>query len=286
MSIFPEIKNSIYSPEYYETIYHRPFGLSMRYFWKLVLLLSLAASALVSLIFVPHVYRFVTTLFDEAAAAYPAKLEFSVKAGEASSNVAEPFFIEYPPRLKSALTAADMQLPERFITVATRDQASLDLATRYNTLILIGGDGVVNTQAEPGQTYLAYGTTSDFTLTKAQVVAWHDVYRPYFKLIPPLLALFIFAFFVVVLGLNLLYLLVAAPFIMLVGRHFKLSLTYWQAYQYGLHAITAAILIDIILLVVPGGLPWAATLAIMLVAIVGVTYLNLRGARQADVLNQ
>jgi hypothetical protein len=257
----------------------------MRYFWKLVLLLSLMASALVSLIFVPHVYQFATTLFDEMAAAYPSKLEFSVKAGEAKSNVVEPFFIDYPPRLKSALSTTDMELPERFVTIATRDQASLGLATRYNTLILIGGDGVINTQAEPGQTYLAYGTTSDFTLTKAQVVAWHDVYRPYFKLIPPLLALFIFAFFVVVLGLNLLYLLVAAPFIMLLGRHFKLSLSYWQAYQYGLHAITAAILIDILLLVVPGGLPWAVTLAIMLVAILGVTYFNLRDGQKIETHN-
>jgi hypothetical protein len=285
MSIFQEIKHSVYSPEYYETIYHRPFGLSMRYFLSLILLLSLLVTAVLSLIFVPHVYRFTTTLFDEAAQTYPSKLELIIKDGEASSNVAEPYFIAYPPRLKAALKATDLELPDRFVTISTRDEASLDLAKRYHTMILVGENGIVNSLAEPGETLMTYATSSNFTLTKAKLLGWHETYRAFFKFIPPLLVLFIFVFFLFVFAFNLLYLLIAAPLIILIASLLKQPLSFSKAYQYGLHAVTAAILVDIALLLIPGGLSLLATLAIMLVVIAAVIYLNLRGIKEIELNN-
>lgn len=232
-------RQSVYSPEFYRSLLHRPFSFSLKYFFALATALALALALLSVITTFPSLYRIARDFGPGFARLFPDEMRIEIRNGEVSTNVEQPFFIPIPPELE-----AEGQ-PSNMIVINTEEPFSTGRFDELNTLSLLTKtefawrDNDNRIRIQPIE--IAAGV-----LDKPTINGWAEGLERALRWSAPLLAagavLFMFILISVVLSVQLLYLFLGAVFVMFIGRLRGMRLSYKKSYQIGIHAISLGVL--------------------------------------------
>ncbi len=243
MSFLKKVKSSVYDPLYYSEILNMNFGGSLKYFFKLSLLLALVGAVYLSFVSIPKVNSFISTFGDRVVDAYPAELEVRLKNGLVSTNVVEPYIIPLPKDdFNSEYSKSNY---ENLIVIDTKSDLSLDKFNAYNTVVLLTKNAVL-TRDKGKITITELKGTSDLTINRDKLVYWVGKVTPFVKKLPYIIPVIVFTGLFLYFAFSLFYLLFVALLVFIIGKIRKLGLSYKKSYQISLHAITLPLILSMV----------------------------------------
>lgn len=220
-----------------------------------------------------------TNFLDKASGVYPSDLVVTIKDGEASANVEQPYFIDMPGK-ESASSS-----PQYLAVIDTRPEVTVEELTSYDAPVILTQKTLFvadeaksdNLKTAPNFTgsFRPVGLTEvkDFTLSRATVDSFVDKVRPFvngFLYILPVLLFFL------VLGFSVLaYMFVAlfgAFIVMLTAKLKGMSFDYGTSYVIALYASIPVALFDLLTDVLGIGNYFLLSFAVF----VGILIYNLR----------
>src|SRR3989344_3158239 len=140
MNLWRLIRASVYSPAFYRGLAEKSNGFSIRYFYVVGLGFAVAFSAILSFRAIPLATTFLDQVGDAIVAAFPEDLVVTVKSGEASVNVPEPFFLPMPEALRDGRVEGVPLPPGNILTIDTSAEASAESFNRFDTAVLLTRD--------------------------------------------------------------------------------------------------------------------------------------------------
>jgi hypothetical protein len=265
------VQKSIYGPEYYRAITVRPTSYSWKYYGSLALFLAVLMTIVTSLPLIPRLNTFLERLPEKVATYFPEELRIDIDDGRVTTNVTEPYFIDFPGSPSLQATSSPLL---RIAVVDTRADITLDQFRAYNVAFWLSRDSAI---ALDGEEKLRIAPLKGLTavIDAQHIRAAMNELRPYFVVLTPLLVILIFLgmllSFVAMLG----YLLFDALLVFLLGKVMKYSWSYSDAYHISLHAVTLPVLLSSVFYLLPVSglqLPFFSTALLLL-----VVYVNFRG---------
>lgn len=234
MNFLKTIQSSIYSPKFYSTLITKPFKQSFRYFFLLILLLTvIRLITLISplLIAAPvQLQGFAQEIID----CYPKDLEVKVTNGQISINGEEPYFI------------SSCEGGAYLAVIDTETAFSSDKFDQYKVAAWITKTDVVYKKSEVETRTYSLAQVKDFTLNQGLLNALYQQVSPYLKFVGPILLILSFVGLYLAYILRLIHLLLVASLIWLLSRIFKQTPGFRQSYKIGLYAITLGLIIDLV----------------------------------------
>ncbi len=276
MNLFTSLKTKIIRPDFFQ---NRPLALrnGLKFYSWLILLFVLGK--MITLL--PDGVVFVRAMFSDSftkqqtlvSSLYPTELELTVKNGQISSNVAEPYPIAFP----EAWQSKEHVLPNKNLVVIHTSKA-IDTAdfTSQDTLFILGQNGFGYHDPSKGE-FRVYdlsqqGWRGNFTLTHddfVQIVAKVGIAFKWIVLIGCVLLPFLL-YGTLFVG-YLLYLIAGAGIVWLGAKLHGHELRYGQAYIAGLFLLPVPFLYDFITGVLFTGphtiLPFAFTLILLIMTL-------------------
>jgi hypothetical protein len=245
MNIFKEIEKSIYSPDYYKKVTEEKFTASLSYFVSLVLVVSLAISAIISFRLLPFAKTALNNFGPELVKRFPENLVVTIKNGQASTNSEEPVLIPFN------LGTSTPELPENLLVIDTKNPFNDARFREARTLIYLTKDTIFVANKDGGIEQSQSLSTPDLVIDRAFILRWLGELGPLLSWIPFIIVLSIFLVSLWFSSLILLELILAALIIMFASRLRSTPLDYKKAYQVGLHAVTPQLLLSILTAVSP-----------------------------------
>lgn len=249
---FSLVRRSALDLEFYKELLKKPFSFSLKYFF----LLSLTVSAVSVLVFAIQAFptiangpRYIEQIKTAAQTAFPEELVLTIKNGELSTNVAEPYYIDIPE-----LATKDEGF-EHFITIDTSARAE-----DYPSLksgVLVTRTAVVYPDRDNGKGGLSVRSLSEFddmVIDKTWYDGMFGKIEPYVRYLPAIfiggfiLLLILAPFFLASFAFigRLIFLAIIALFLFLFAKVAKARLGYKNIYQLTLHGATLLILAELL----------------------------------------
>ncbi|MBI2334657.1 DUF1189 family protein [Candidatus Daviesbacteria bacterium] len=268
MSFFKTIKNSVYSPAFYQQIPNKSFKSSLGYFLLLTLLLTIVSTLTFLGTLLKDVPAAAAQLLNSAVNCYPSELEVTVNRGQVTTNVAEPYFV---PFCLGEPNSADYN---NLVVVDTKTPFSAGQFNQYQTLAWLTKDALVYKENNLEVRVFDLSQIREFKLDKNMIISWGDKISPWLKFVGPVLAVLVIFGLYIFYSLKLIYLLFIALLIWLLAKIFKKVLTYGQSYKLGLYGVTLGFLVEILVGFTRqwtnfGGFPFMFTLITL-----GVVFIN------------
>lgn len=233
-TFFRAFFKSFTSPKYYVEIVKAKFSFSFKYFFFYFFLYTLAVMAyLIPVVFLP-MDKVVRKLPDTILETYPADLTITVKNGQVSTNVHEPYFIPFPQNI---YPFKNLNL-SRFNLLTIDTKAQVTDILKHNTLVLLTKDSV-SLMGEDGKitTYPLRGM-NDAVINKLVVFSIVQAFAPYLKFVVPVLVFLSFLMLLILIPLgSMFYLLLFSILTWIIGKLMGLPLGYGKYYQIGLHVV-------------------------------------------------
>lgn len=244
MNFLEKVKASIYSPELYREIPKQNFGSALKYFLLLILLSSIF-SLVTSLDFFFNKFPNAASSFiSNTTNIYPKELEITIKDGQVTTNVEEPYFIPMPKGEVYRNT-------ENLFVIDTKTPYSVGQFEKFKTAAWLTKDSIFFVDSENQPVAESIKTQSlagiDFKLDQEVIKNAFDKTAPWVKFIGPLLFVFSFIGLYLLNLWNLAYILFLALLIWLLSKVFGWGLQYSGSYKVGIYAITAGILMDLLI---------------------------------------
>lgn len=243
------LRKSVYSPDFYKELLLKPFSSSMKYFFMLALAVSFIYAAILGARAAPSLNDVARNIGPTIVKYWPEELEIVIQNGRASTNAAEPYFIQLPDEFRKNVSAPSAQELDYIAVVDTQHPFDLEKFYSYKTAALLTKDSLV-VLGRNGQVRIqSISRFPDATLNKKAVDAFVTRYiEPLAKFAAPIFigGMFLFTFLVQILGL--IYLLFLALLVWGVARIKKVRVGYGKAYQLAIHAATTGRLANLFLL--------------------------------------
>lgn len=244
MKFLNTIKSSVYDPEFYSKVVRGEDGGPFRYFFKLILSISLIFTLVASFTVVPHIKEFFEMAESNIVEHYPKELEVRIQKGLVSTNVEEPYFIPIPENVRGK------EVNERgllnLVVIDTKNQFSLEQFDSYNTFALLIKDGLVTKDQRGKVTIMPLKDVPDYTLNYSEVTKWLTKAEPFLRVFSIGVPILIFIAVFIAYSMTLVYLVFAAVLVYIVGKIKKLNLSYRKSYHISLYAVTLPILLGIL----------------------------------------
>lgn len=231
-TFFNTFYKSLTSPKYYGDILQAKFSFSLKYFLVLVLITSLANTAVLSFYSFPTLVNTIKKVREQALNLYPKDLVITAKEGRLSANQESPIIMPFPDKDGENILVFDLN-------------GTIDDLKTYNTTALINRSNII-VAGEGGQIRVqplkdipdGSLTYDDFskTLTKFKNLTY---YIPAFLTI----AMFINVFLVLLI-LGLTYSTILSIILWTFSKRIGFKITFVKLNQISLHAITLAILLE------------------------------------------
>lgn len=283
MKFFSHFKHSVYSPSFYHDRKVAPLGHAFGYFFILILCTSVIATIVFMLLGVPKLQKYTSPEFVSQVVSYfPAELTVTLKGGQASTNVSEPYAIPIPATLFSELQMKPAgSRVENFIVIDTTHPFVLTDFASYKTALLLTKDFIVVEDRNGKITVNPLKSFPDAVIDQTLVLNLMNKAVPYIKTLTPLLIpiVLIGSYIGYVIG-YLFLLLISSLIVWIVYMIQKKGITYGTCYKLGLYAVTLPIIIDLILSATSiGSSPWYVTLILILIVMLA----NIRDAEPAHI---
>lgn len=244
MNIFKEIGNSIYNPAYYKSIAEKPLSYSLKYFFFFALIVALVFSVFYSFVFMPKIQSFLDFAANKLINYYPSELVVTVKDGQASANVDQPYFLKAPQALKAEENSKDF---ENMLVVDTQNQFDMQAFTSYKTLALLNKDTIALLDENGAVKIQTLKDVPDVVINKSAIEGLFGKIKPLFRFVYPLAALGLFLAGYAGVILKFIYLIFGALLVWAVSSVKKNSLGYKKSYRVGLHLVTGPIILALLL---------------------------------------
>lgn len=253
MKILKEIKSNIYDKEYYKGIPNETFGKSIKYLMKLSLVAGLFALIIFAIVSrnLPSIIR---TEVTNVVNKYPEELVVTITKGEVSTNQEEPYMVPMESDTKEFMstTSADGDY-SNLLVIDTKNEFSLGKLKDYTTFAMLTKEEIVFRDMDTGEIRI-------FPLKEVDSL---EISKPWLlentskvlKSMPVILVIIIpfvylafsLFFFMGTMIANIFF----AFFIWIISKIKKLDLTYKKSYQFGLHASTIYVAINILAMFIP-----------------------------------
>lgn len=242
MNFFTTIKNSIYSPEFYSSVPLSSFWKAFRYLLLFFVILAVIQTIIVSLT-IGVVQKELNTFLTTAINYYPKELEVTLKNGQVTTNVKEPYFIPLPKGKDW-----EREKIKNLIVIDTKTPFSAQQFNMYSAGMWITKDAAYykknNTKIEA---FDLSEIKQDVVINRSLIQMLGDKIRPYLVYVTPILLVVAFIGTLAGFELKLLYLLILALGILLLSKIMKWGLSYAHSYKVGMYAVTLGILVDFLL---------------------------------------
>lgn len=247
-------RKSLASLDYYQDILAAKFSFSLKYLFVLLFVSSLliglkmAAGAVKIL---PEVPGYVTEAKKVLNELYPKELKITVKDKKISTNVKEPYFVDYPDKETA------QRLPFKHLLVIDT-QAKVDDFKKYQSFFLLTESSIVALDDQSGgykvipleETFkdIPQGASLDkkiYDQMMNQVLPYLDS-LPKFVRAGMFLGLLLFPFLnsALILVLQMLILVPTSFVFFLLARLLKKKLSYKNIYQLSMHGMTLPVIVS------------------------------------------
>jgi len=240
MSIFEEIGKSIYSPSYYSNLRNERFFASFSYFISVAIIVSLVATAVITLRVFPLAKTTLQNLGPEVIERFPEGLIITIKDNQISTNSSGSVAIPFD------LGSSTLKLPTNFLVIDTANPFDETRFKNASTVLYLTKDTIYAANEDGGIEQSEKVEIPDVVIDRASVLRWSHDLVPLLSWLP---FVFVFAIFFAGLWLSslvLMELILGALVIMLASRARGVALSYKESYQIGLHAITLRLLLGIV----------------------------------------
>ncbi|MEK7212101.1 MAG: DUF1189 family protein [Patescibacteria group bacterium] len=279
MQLIQIFKQSVYSPDFYRELKDKPLKFSIKYFYLLAVVLSVIWALILTFTIVPIVNVFITQLGPMARDFYPAELVITVQNGQASANVSQPYLIKMPVTEGVKVPGTDEKQVENILAIDTVSPFDPKLIDEYKAAALLTkdylvmrDDNVLKVQKLADFPNLTIDQDR-FSTVVEQVQSIFNRFAPVFTVVVSLL---IFLGMLVAASYKLLYLLLLALLIMLIGKIKKLDVNYKYAYRIGIHAMSLGLVLSPVLFLLHAVIPYLFTILLLVMA-----WANLKPAEQS-----
>lgn len=243
MNFHKKVKSSVYDPAYYSEVINSSFGSSLKYFFKLIILIAFIGSIYASFIVIPNFNSLVKNFGNELIDTYPSELEIKFKNGVVSTNVTEPYIIPVP---KDEINKDYGKLKyDNLLVIDTKSDFTMEKFSSYNTVILLTKNAVVSRDNNK-ITITDLKDVTNFTINHENLVYWVNKFTPIVKVIPFAIPFAIFIGLLIFYSFNLFYLLFASLLVFILGKIRKQGLSYKKSYQVSLHALTLPLILTVL----------------------------------------
>jgi hypothetical protein len=274
MNIFKQIGKSIYGPEFYTGLKAETVGPAIKYYLKLVLLVSIIPALSWTIFVFPDVRSLlepqnVTSLVS----VYPAELELKIKDGQFSTNVVEPYVIAVPGGYEVEADSSE-EVPKNLVVIDTSiESISPNILKENSALFFITKNSIIGAK-DGGLQVIPMSEYKDFSYTLNQ----SGLEKLAQKIAPILKGLLYFAPLFIYIGLFssgvmlLIFVLIFALFAWLILVIKKNSLGYKYAFRVTVHAFTLGLIADFVYSSITGQpLDWLITgLLTMIIVFVNI----------------
>ena len=214
------------------------------------MLLSVIMTIVISLPIVPRVDDALAGMSKKALAYYPPDLVVTVVGGQVSVNKPEPYALPIPLLLRDAANQSGIT---SLITIDTMHEVSLEQFLSYHSVFWLTKGGIVGGDTVNGLRTLEFPPEMNITVEEGSVKQALGQLESLTPFIAPTIVLLLFLAFLFSFVILLLYLVIDALFILLIGRILNYDWTYGASYRIGLHAVTLPILFSSAISLVPLG---------------------------------
>lgn len=268
MKFLNQIKDSIYSPEFYSNAAQMAFGKALVYFLLLALLLTIIRSSVIIFPIVTSAQQGITKFMNEAAGIYPQELVVRIQKGQVSTNVKEPYFVSVPKSGGSATV-------ESILVIDTKTPFSTSQFNQYKAVVWLTKDSIFY-KSNNSSEVKAYDLSKvdNFTIDKTFVNSLVAKITPWTKFIGPVLGLLVFIGVYLSYDFRLLYLLFFAFVLWLLSKAFKKELSYGKSYVMGMYAISLGLIVETVLGLVSGWTHFSGFLFMFTIISLGVVFVN------------
>ena len=274
MSLWRTIRASIYSPAFYRSLPGRKLSFSLKYFYSLGVALAIVFAATTSFRALPLITQFLDQAGQTLVVNFPDELAVTIKNGEASTNVAEPYVLPLPDELKTEVEKNGKRAPANLLVINTASQASVESWTAHDTFILITKRNIVAGEEPGGRVQIEWlSDLPDVTIDRTFVQGLSGDLQAVGRWLAPLVVFGTWFLFLVLWTLTLAYLLFGAVLAWLIARVRKMPISYGGAYRMALHAWTP---VALLLLVISGGFPGSETPFIPTLLLIVALVANIR----------
>ncbi len=240
MNFLQTIKSSVYNPQFYESLKKKSLGSTIKYFFLLILIVTLLNVLLLSYSLLVQIPQDLKVFINQAVTSYPSDLVVEINNGIVSTNAEEPFFVPFP--------ATDQEASEGYnnlIVIDTKTPYSAAQFTQYKTVGWLTRDSFFyQSNNNNEQRSMALTEIGNFILNKDLVNEWVSKASPWLNAVGPLLMIFMFLVFFIGLTFKLLYFFILAALIFILSAVFKWELTYKTSYITAIYAATLGLFMD------------------------------------------
>ncbi len=230
------------SPSYYGHILKAPFSFSLKFYFFYFFLYALITTTIITVTGLLPMNKFILRLPALATQAYPEELTITIRNGDVSTNVPEPYAIpvERVEKLfndyqKEVLGSKSDTIRNIFV-VDTK--ASIEDIDKYNTFALLTKSHISYRDDRGTIKTVPLDEITNVTIDRKLVQMIGNRVAPYLPIMLPILAATIFAFTFVFLSFGkLTYLLVVAAILWVIAKVVPYPISYGKSYQIGLHLV-------------------------------------------------
>ncbi len=270
MGFFQRIKDSIYNPQFYQTVPTSSFGKALGYILLYTLILAFI-STINTYPSIKDVQYNAPQWVNSAVNYYPQELQVDIQNGQVTTNVQEPYFIPLPGRSKEATDS------EKLLVIDTKTPFSSTQMHNYNTLAWLTKDSLfyMNDRKAKIEAFDLH-EVSNLTINKNLIQEITSHLQPYYHYITPVLTIGAFLFFWSVYQGYLFYLLIVASLIWLLSRVCNWGLDYGGSYKVGMYALTLPLLINVVKDILSYWIKFPSIPFFFTLILLAVVYFNLR----------
>src|SRR3989338_3781708 len=241
------------APASYAQFLKQNFSAGVKYLYALLLTISafwVIFGLIAFLIAFPTLRGAFAEIREELPGFYPQELVVTLKDGEISTNVREPYFIDVPKRWEKILAGSDYK---HFVAFDTKGNIE-DYAT-YQSVVLVTESHVVVPDKNEGLRVIPLEETQeDFTMNRRKYDQFLMIATPLLQKAPTLLvgAAIVTSLVLpfIAAGLQLawymFYLLFAVLIVWVIAQIANRKLRYGQLYHLSLHGLTLPLLVTTI----------------------------------------
>ncbi len=268
MNFLRRIYQSVYSPEFYRELLARPLSFSFKYYYGLAVLVALVMGVFLTLSMAPAILNFARNILPGSARYYPEELVITIKDGKASANVLQPYAIKTPAELGIPSSTANL------LVIDTEHPFTLEEFYSYKTAALLTKNDLIYIDREGQISITPISRFPNTVINRSLVENWIGKASRFISWLFPLVGVFIFVGYMAYASLLLIYLLIAALLIFLIGRIKKVAFGYKKAYQIGLHAITLSFILEALMGFIPRlnpHIPFQFTLLLLVITLINIS---------------
>lgn len=244
-------KNSLHNIDYYKDLLSVNMGFSFKYFFMLALMVSIIATASITIPWIPKLQQSMHEAFDKVIEAYPDELVITSEGGNWSINQEEPYIIA-TPEVAEMTEAENGYFPNNLVVFdhegTINDLNKLDALMVINevNLIIINGQGKIEAYPLEG--------IPDGEVNKDLIKNTVNNARGIIKYIPIIVIFFTLIGTYFYFSIIRLFILLFTAFILwLFGVIRGAKGDFGSYYRFAIHAMTLPLTVELLLVITGAG---------------------------------